>query len=177
MQQERSTLLNKQAYLTALYQRYAPELFAYLHRHTGSLEDTEDLLLDVFEAALAGPGFERLAAKEQEAWLWNVARNKVVDHQRKRARRKGLSLDHVPEELYEPERETPETSLLRQEEYARLHASIQRLSAFQQEIVHLRFALGLRSAEIAAILHKSEGAVRVALSRTLKLLRKIYENE
>ena len=177
MQQERSTLLNRQAYLTALYQRYAPALFAYLRRHTGSLEDTEDLLLDVFEAALARPGFERQAPQEQEAWLWSVARNKVVDHQRRRARRKGLSLDHVPEELYEPESETPETSLLRQEEYARLYASIQRLPTFQQEIVHLRFTLGLRSAEIAVILHKSEGAVRVALSRTLKLLRKIYENE
>lgn len=177
MQQEQSTLLDRQAYLTALYQRYAPTLFAYLHRHTGSLEDTEDLLLDVFEAALARPAFERLTSQEQEAWLWNVARNKAVDHQRKRTRRKGLSLDHVPEELYEPERETPESSLLRQEEYARLYASIQRLPTFQQEIVYLRFTLGLRSAEIAVILHKSEGAVRVALSRTLKLLRKIYENE
>lgn len=177
MQQEQSATLSKQAYLTALYQRYAPTLFAYLHRHAGSLEDTEDLLLDVFEAALARPGFELLGAREQEAWLWNVARNKVVDHQRKRARRQGLSLDLVPEELYEPERETPETSLLRQEEYARLHASIRRLPALQQEIVHLRFAMGLRSSEIATILHKSEGAVRVALSRTLKLLRKIYENE
>jgi DNA-directed RNA polymerase specialized sigma24 family protein len=37
--------------------------------------------------------------------------------------------------------------------------------------------MGLRSAEIATILQKSEGAVRVTLSRALKLLRKIYENE
>jgi DNA-directed RNA polymerase specialized sigma24 family protein len=43
--------------------------------------------------------------------------------------------------------------------------------------VRLRFVLDLRSAEIAAILDKSEGSVRVMLSRTLKLLRKIYEKE
>ncbi len=177
MQQEQSASLNNQAYLTAVYQRYAPALFAYLYRHASSLEDTEDLLLDVFEAALERSDFARLGTKEQEAWLWNVARNKAVDHYRKCVRRQGLSLELVPEELYEPERETPETLLLRQEEYARLHASIQRLPAFQQELVRLRFALGLRSAEIATILHKSEGAVRVTLSRTLKLLRKIYENE
>jgi len=177
MQQEQSASLNNQAYLTAVYQRYAPALFAYLYRYASSLEDTEDLLLDVFQAALERPGFEHLGVKEQEAWLWCVARNKVTDHHRKRVRRQSLSLDLVPEEVYEPDRETPEIVLLRQEEYTHLHASIQRLPEPQQEIVRLRFALGLRSAEIATILHKSEGAVRVTLSRALKLLRKIYENE
>lgn len=177
MQQEQPVSLNNQANLTAIYQRYAPALFGYLHRHASSLEDTEDLLLEVFQAALERSGFEVLGAREQEAWLWCVARNKVADHHRKRVRRQGLSLDLVPEELYEPECETPEMLLLRQEEYEHLRASIQRLSAHQQEIVRLRFALGLRSAEIATILQKSEGAVRATLSRTLKLLRKIYENE
>lgn len=177
MWQEQTASLSDKAYLTAVYQRYATALFAYLHRHSGSLEDTEDLLLEVFQAALERPGFERLGAKEQEAWLWCVARNKVTDHHRKRVRRQGLSLELVPEEVYEPDRETPETVLMRKEEYARLHANIQRLPAVQREIVHLRFAMGLRSAEIATILQKSEGAVRVTLSRALKLLRKIYENE
>ena len=177
MRQEQTALLNDKAYLTAIYQRYAPALFAYLYRHAASLEDTEDLLLEVFQAALERPGFENLGVKEQEAWLWCVARNKMADHYRRRARRQGIPLDLVPEEVYEPDRETPEVVLLRQEKYERLYASIRRLPAVQQEIVHLRFALGLRSAEIAAILHKSEGAVRVMLSRSLKLLRKIYENE
>ena len=106
-----------------------------------------------------------------------MARNKVVDHRRVRTRRPHLSLERIPEEFYGAESSHPEAQFLRQESYARLYASIQRLSPWQQEIVRLRFALGLRSAEIAVVLQKSEGAVRVALSRTLKLLRKIYENE
>jgi len=177
MWQEQTALLNDKAYLTAIYQQYAPALFAYLYRHADSLEDTEDLLLDVFQAALEREGFECLSAKEQEAWLWCVARNKMVDHHRRRVRRQGIPLDLVPEDVYEPDRETPEVILLRREKYERLYASLRRLPAVQQEIVHLRFALGLRSAEIATVLHKSEGAVRVMLARTLKLLRKIYESE
>ncbi len=177
MRQEQTVLLNEKAYLTAVYQRYAPALFAYLYRHADSLEDAEDLLLEVFQAALEREGFEYLSAKEQEAWLWCVARNKMVDHHRRRVRRQGIPLDLVPEDVYEPDRETPEVILLRREKYERLHASIRRLPAVQQEIVHLHFALGLRSAEIATVLHKSEGAVRVMLSRALKLLRKIYESE
>jgi RNA polymerase sigma factor (sigma-70 family) len=177
MRQKQTASLNDKAYLTAVYQQYSPALFAYLYRHANSLEDTEDLLLDVFLAALERPGFEQLGVKEQEAWLWCVARNKMTDHHRKRVRRQGMSLEFVLEDAYEQDHETPEVLLLRQEEYTRLQASIRQLPALQQEIVRLRFVLGLRSAEIAAILDKSEGAVRVMLSRALKLLRKIYEKE
>lgn len=177
MLQEQPGLLHDKAYLTAVYQRYSPALFAYLYRHASSLEDSEDLLLEVFQAALERPGFELLGAKGQEAWLWCVARNKVTDHHRKRVRRQGIPLELVPEDMYEPDRETPETALLRQEKYEQLYANIRRLPAVQQEIVRMRFAMGLRSTEIATILHKSEGAVRVALARALKLLRKIYESE
>jgi RNA polymerase sigma-70 factor (ECF subfamily) len=59
----------------------------------------------------------------------------------------------------------------------RLQASIRQLPVLQQEVVRLRFVHDLRSAEIATILDKSEGAVRIMLSRALKLLRTIYEKE
>ncbi len=177
MQQKQMASLNDKAYLTAVYQRYAPALFAYLYRHAHSQEDTEDLLLDVFLAALERPGFAELSVKEQEAWLWCVARNKMTDHYRKQVRRQSVPLELAPEGIYEQDHETPEALLLRQEEYTRLQANIQKLPVLQQEIVRLRFVLGLRSAEIATVLQRSEGSVRVMLSRSLKLLRKIYENE
>lgn len=174
---EQMPSLNDKAYLTTIYQRYAPSLLAYLHRHTSSLGDTEDLLLEVFLAALERPGFEQLGVKQQEAWLWCVARNKATDHRRKGVHRQSIPLHLVPEDVYEQDLVTPESLVLRQEEYDRLWDSIHRLPALQQEMVRLRFAHGLRSAEIATVLHKSEGAVRVMLSRALKLLRQIYENE
>lgn len=177
MRQEHTPSLNDKAYLTMVYRQYSPVLLAYLHRHLHSLEDAEDLLLDVFLAALERPGFEGLGAKEQESWLWCVARNKMTDHYRKLKRRQGVSLEFVPEEEYEQDYETPEVVLLRKEEAARLQEHIKRLPAPQQELVRLRFAHGLRGAEIATIMEKSEGAVRIMLSRAIKLLRKVYENE
>ena len=150
---------------------------AYLYRHAHSLEDAEDLLLEVFLAALERPGFEQLGEKEQEAWLWCVARNKMTDLRRKQTRRQILPFDSVPEETYELEQEPPELLVLQQEESGRLRSGIQQLPALQQEILHLRFVLNLRSAEIAAVLNKSDGSVRIMLSRAIKFLRKIYENE
>lgn len=177
MQKKQIAALNDKNHLATVYQRHAPGLFAYLHRHNSSIEDTEDLVLEVFLAALERPDFEKLTIKEQEAWLWCVARNKMTDHYRKQLRRQRIPLERIPEHMYEQDLATPEVLLLQQEKYAHLQACIQQLPALQQEIVHMRFVFDLRSAEIAAILNKSESSVRVMLSRTLKLLRTIYENE
>jgi DNA-directed RNA polymerase specialized sigma24 family protein len=47
----------------------------------------------------------------------------------------------------------------------------------QQQVVKLRFFGGLRCAEIAAVLGKREGTVRVLLSRALNLLRALHEEQ
>lgn len=47
---QQPTLVFEQS--TALYQCYAPAIFAYLLRQLGSREDAEDMLLEVFLAVL-----------------------------------------------------------------------------------------------------------------------------
>jgi RNA polymerase sigma-70 factor (ECF subfamily) len=163
--------------LAVLYQRFAPVLFAHLYRHTSSREDAEDLLLEVFMAALEYEGFAILSAKEQENWLWGVARNKTVDHYRRAARRPGLQLDLVLDDLFERDEYAPEHVTLRREEYARLRANIAQLPEIQQEVLRLRFANDLHCSEIATVLQKNEGAIRMLLSRTLKLLRAVYAKD
>ncbi|HZR41762.1 MAG TPA: sigma factor-like helix-turn-helix DNA-binding protein [Ktedonobacteraceae bacterium] len=63
------------------------------------------------------------------------------------------------------------------EEYAHLHAHLEKLSPIQREALRLRFANGLRCSEIATVLGKRDGTVRVLLSRALNFLRSIYEND
>ena len=163
--------------LAGLYQRFAPVLFAHIYRHTSSREDAEDLLLEVFMAALEFEGFAGLGAPEQESWLWSVARNKTIDYYRRHARRPKLELDLVVDSLYERDEFAPEHVTLRREEYAHLRANIAQLPEIQQEVLRLRFANDLHCSEIATVLQKSEGAIRMLLSRTLKLLRTIYTQE
>lgn len=172
--QQNSCMMLDDPSLAVLYQRFAPVLFAYLYRHTSSREDAEDLLLEVFLAALEHTGFAILSAKEQEGWLWSVTRNKMVDHYRRAARRPGVQLDLVLDDLYERDEYAPEYVLLRHEEYAHLRAQIAQLPELQREVLRLRFANDLHCNEIAAVLHKSEGAIRMVLSRTMKLLRAVY---
>jgi RNA polymerase sigma factor (sigma-70 family) len=160
---------------TALYQRHAPAILAYLRMHLPSWEVAEDVLVEVFLAALESATFLALREEEQRSWLWRVARNKVADHFRVAERRQTFSLDDIAETMFFDEELAPEQTTLRQEEYAHLRKSIQDLSPLQQRVLHLRFVNELRCADIATILGKSEAAVRMQLSRTLNLLRSIYE--
>jgi DNA-directed RNA polymerase specialized sigma24 family protein len=65
--------------LTILYNQHAPTIFAYLRFHTSSREDAEDLLLEVFLAALEFEQILERSEEKQRAWLRSVAHHKMVD--------------------------------------------------------------------------------------------------
>ena len=155
-----------------LYRCYAPGILAYLRRHVPTQEDAEDLLLEVFLAALEyEPRLAALTEDEHRAWLATVARNKMIDHRRWTGRRRFLPLEKAKGTLAD---EMPEEVVVRDEEQERLRSYLQRLSATQQEVLQLRFTCGLHCAEIASALHKREGAIRTMLSRSLNTLRGFY---
>lgn len=157
----------------ALYRQHAPVIFAYLRRHTGSWEDAEDLLLEVFLAALERNQLCAIPADSQLPWLQRVAQRKVADYYRRSSRRPAIPIDQVADTLLE-EALVPEQVALRYEVYAELRLAVLSLPAQYQEVLRLRFVHGLSGSEIGAVLGKQEGAVRALLSRALKLLRVRY---
>lgn len=163
------------AWLSDLYQQHAPMLLTHLRVNTRSIEDAEDILLDVFVAALERESLRALSMEEQRAWLWRVARNKLVDYYRKRSYRQHVTLDEVSETVFTEDELAPEQVALRDEAHRDLRAAIKQLPALQQEVLLLRFVNGLRAPEIAHILKKRDAAVRMILSRTLNWLRDFYK--
>jgi RNA polymerase sigma-70 factor (ECF subfamily) len=157
-----------------LYQRTAPVLLAYLLRQISSREDAEDLLLEVFLAALENEKFRALPIDKQHIWLRKVAHNKVVDYYRRSNRYTRVPIVQVVDTIFDREELEPEQMALKNEEYARLHKTMRGLPKAQRELLELRFGHGLSCIEIASLQEKSEGAVRMLLSRTLKALRTLY---
>jgi RNA polymerase sigma-70 factor (ECF subfamily) len=157
-----------------LYQRHWLGLFTTIRQHSNSREDAEDILLDVFLAALESSTLPSMSEQHQEAWLRRVAYNKCMDLHRRTSRHPAFPLEAHVETLYDDERLAPDQSALRQEELELLQKHLATLSTDQQEILRLRFAEGLPCAEIAERLRKNEGAIRTMLSRTLHLLRGLY---
>jgi RNA polymerase sigma factor (sigma-70 family) len=157
-----------------LYRKYAPGLLAYVRMRITSEEDAEDLVVEVFVAALENAKFAVLSEKAKQLWLWRVTRNKVIDAYRRAKTRQNVTLEHVAQGLFEDEMSSPEYAALRQEDFMDLYTHLQSLPPLQQQILRMRFGQDLSCSEIATMLGKQENMVRVTLSRSLNLLRKIY---
>ncbi len=156
-----------------LYDRFAVPLFQYLCQQVSTKQDAEDLLLEVFLAALQDESLSSLPQGRQLAWLRRVARNKVVDHYRHVALLNLLPIEQALK--MEDTALSPEQYTEQQENYERLYQSIARLTVLHRELVRLRYRNGLRFADIAVVLGKPEGTVRQLLVRTLRRLRMIYD--
>ena len=174
MQPRGSQLAGQHPYIAELYQRYWLMILTDVLQHVPSREDAEDVLLEVFLAALESETLASLGEKQQVAWLRRVAHNKCVDYYRRGSRRPAVPLETATTTLYEDDQRGPEQVAVRHEEQVLLRTSFSALPTIQQEILLLRFADGLRCTEIASRMNKSEGAVRTLLSRSLNVLRGLY---
>ncbi|MBA2288215.1 MAG: sigma-70 family RNA polymerase sigma factor [Ktedonobacteraceae bacterium] len=177
MQRPRQISFSEDTAIAELYQRHVYTLLRSIQRVVPTREDAEDILLEVFIAAFERNALAGLSEGEQLAWLRRVAHNKCVDAYRASQRRPSLSLETVTELLYDEEGQLPEQVALHSEEMALLRVRLTKLPEQQQQILRLRFGQGLRCTEIARKLNKSEGTVRMTLSRALNLLRRIYSTE
>lgn len=115
--------------------------------------DAEDVYQDVF-LRLLGEGSRDWDGEYLKAWLLRTALNRCVDVQRFRLRRPVLSLDEVPE-LARPAGD----------EAAELWEAVSRLPEGERTAVHLHYAEGYQTGEIAAMLHIPAATVRTRLRR------------
>ncbi|EFH80980.1 RNA polymerase, sigma-24 subunit, ECF subfamily [Ktedonobacter racemifer DSM 44963] len=161
--------------VAALYRRHAHALLTYI-RALISPEDAEDILVEVFLVVIQNETPLRLGEKEQLTWLRRVARNKIIDRYRHLGRLPAfVSLEDFAETLIHDDGQEPEVQVLRSVDHAQLRAYLSSLPQLHQEILRLRFADDLSTKAIAQRLAKSDGAIRMLLSRILNRLRAMYE--
>lgn len=177
MQFKKQLAASSHTLVAHLYQNHAPALLMFLCRQLPTREDAEDVLLEVFQAAIESETLPRLDTSKQRTWLWTVAHNKATDHYRRTRHSPifSMGLEEAEEVLSTDDASAPELVALRQETYSELRAHVLSLPELQQEILRLRFARGLKCSEIAQQLNKSNSAIRTMLSRSLNFLRNTYQ--
>jgi RNA polymerase sigma-70 factor (ECF subfamily) len=158
-----------------LYERYRDRVYAYLRARTPSAEDASDLMQQVFVRALAALPQYRGHHETVAAWLFRIARNAAVDFHRRR--RDTIAWDLVPEALQPQSGQDLEAQVLREEAVARLRALLMGLNQDTRELLALRFAARLTVAETAAVLGKSEAAIKKQLVRTIRTLKERYDDQ
>jgi RNA polymerase sigma-70 factor (ECF subfamily) len=158
----------------ASYHTYVTPLYRYFYQHTGHAADAEDLTASTLSKALAR--LDSYAGRGPFiSWLFGIARHTLRDYQRQRYR---ASVDLMDAVASVPDAgPSPEQAAIRDEARDRLYGRIRALPASQREALTLRYFGALHIAEIAAVLGRSEGAVKLLIHRALTALRAQYQQE
>jgi RNA polymerase sigma-70 factor (ECF subfamily) len=154
----------------SLYERYFEAIYRYLQVRAGPA-DAADLTQQVFLKAFASLPKYRARGLPFSAWLFRIARNLATDHHRL-SRRTPDEL--LPSVIQPNSAASPEDSALQTEMQLRLRSLIRNLDGDKRELLAMRFAGGLSSREIAAVIGKSEAAVKKQLTRILHTIKEKY---
>jgi len=162
--------LNREA-LSKLYFYFYHKIYRYAFYRVKNREDAEDITSEVFVRMVK---FLNKQKGSFQAWLYRIAANLVVDHYRRNARKKEVSLngDYYGEKI-ENKQENSEKILL----HHTLMRALDELTEEQQQIITLKFIEGYNNNEISEILSKSVGAVKALQFRALNCLKDLLNKE
>ena len=147
-----------------------PPLLRYL-RVRGD-DGPEDLASETWMHVMKGLDTFVGDAREFRAWLFTIARHRAVDAGRARTRRPSVPVADVTE-LHPEQRNTApsaEDTALDNDATERALRLVATLPAAQAEMVMLRVVAGLDVADVAEMLEKKPGTVRVTVHRALQTL-------
>jgi len=147
--------------LAEMYDTHAPRIFRYIYHRLGDRAVAEDLTSEVFVRFLRA----RVAPENLAAFLFRMAHNLIVDYLR------GHRATQLLDENLAAERSDPAHLVEDEMKRARLRRAIARLTAEQQQVIALKFIEGFSNEEVARVLEKSVGAVKLLQHRGLATLR------
>jgi len=183
---------NPKKKFSQIYDQYIDKIYRFIFVKVNSQEIAEDLTSEVFlrcwEAfknqkskisprtkAKLGAGQETQNSIENpQAFLYQIARNLVVDHYREKGRTRVVSADCVP--IIDPNSNLEEKTLIKSDLEA-VKAAMFNLKSDYQDVLVWYYLEDLSVPEIAKMTNKSEGAVRVIVHRALKALKNELESK
>lgn len=152
-----------------LYRRYVNRVYRYCYARTGSPHDAEDLTAQTFVAALEGIGRFRHRGSFA-AWLFAIAWRKCNDYHRRQYRQQHVPLAAAAG-LDDPETPDLEQHATEQRLLDCVRLAVSKLSPDRRDALRLRFWGGLTTAEIATVMGRRQGAVKMLVSRAIADLR------
>jgi RNA polymerase sigma-70 factor (ECF subfamily) len=154
-----------------LYEEHFDKIYRYVTLRIRDQTEAEDLTQQVFVKVLQSISSFRWKGIPFSAWLFRIAHNQVVDHLRKKKNRPATLLD---DSLVSSNSDSnPQQMVERSMDIEQLLSATQRLTDAQREVISLRFAGELSTAQVAKIMGKSQGAVKALQHSAILALRKI----
>lgn len=162
--------LNTPDDVTRLYQRYSQPIYRFLYWQTRDPQLAQDLTSMVFERAWRGR--RSFSGGSEQAWLYRIARNALVDHWRKK---KDLYLEDLPGVEASLEADAASYDFDKEQELKEMAEALEKLPEDAKTVIILRFIEELPAAAVADILQTTAGNVRIMQLRALRKLRQLIE--
>jgi RNA polymerase sigma-70 factor (ECF subfamily) len=155
--------------LEELYLMHFDRIYSYLHLSVGNRHDAEDLTNQTFVKMLESIERFEWRTAPISAWLFRIAHNLAMDHFRAGRR---WQPEEEPPEPEADEWHTAEDEALEAIGRRSMLAMIEDLSPDQQQVLTLKFVFNFSNGEVAAILGKTEGAIKSLQHRALATLQR-----
>jgi len=154
-----------------LYDHYQASVYRFLFYRTRSTTLAEDLTSETFFRALRSMTGFRWQGKDFGAWLMTIARNLATDHFKSGRTRLELATEDMG--AHDDATEGPESRVLASLTNELLLKALTGLPEEQRDCLVMRFLQGMSIAETAAVLGRSDGAVKQLQLRGVRNLAKL----
>ena len=155
-----------------IYDLYFDKIYRFVFFRVNHRETAEDLVSDTFIRA-----WNKITEVKKldsfNGWIYQIARNLVIDHYR--SSKIVVDIETLENVLEYEDNVIDQTDL----GFSKLHflKAVKELSEDQQIIIKLKFIDELENGEIAQILEKPEGTIRVIQHRAITELKNILDDE
>ena len=165
-----------------LVRRYERELYTFLRRFLGDVQQAEDVFQATFLSVhLRMDQFE--AGRRFRPWLYAIASNKAIDYMRRNRRHQVASLD--AKSSYGDSEDSminhlsgniapPDEKAMFNEMGARVRAAVQELNEPTQQLIQLAFYQGMKYSDIAEVLSIPLGTVKSRVFTAIRKLNQIW---
>ncbi len=158
---------NKEQY-SLIYDQYIEKIYRFVYLKVNLQEVAEDITSRVFLK-----GWEAYqknqTIKNPGAFLYQIARNMVVDHYRQKGRSKTVPMDSVIQ-LADTQKDSYQAAVLNAD-MSLITSAMKKLKDDHQDVLIWYYLEDMSAEEIAKLTNKPVGTVRVMIHRALEALR------
>ena len=159
--------------LKSLYETYYPKIYSYAFLQMGDVHAAEDLASDVMLKMLESIKSYKLRGLPFGAWVFRIARNRLIDLHRRRRRRGEIDLSESIASVLA----SPQALAERAIERGQIQVALRHLTDEQRQVIVLKFMEGFDNRSIGKIMGRSEGAIKSLQHRALGSLRRVLYEE
>lgn len=159
--------------IRALYETYYPKVYNYAFMQLGDVHTAEDLASDVMLKMIESIQSFKFRGLPFGAWVFRIARNRLIDLHRRRKRRGEVDLS----ETLSTALANPQALAERAIERGQLQIALKHLTDEQRQVIVLKFIEGYDNRSVGKIMGRSEGAIKSLQHRALGSLRRVLHPE